>query len=257
MGAARLIHGNGRTLMANKMKTCRRHRLLAILIPGLLVQAATAQSPLAGEEPPASPLPEASYAAAALSGATVYRILPQESVILIRVGRAGLLKRLGHDHVLASEDVQGLVEFRDDPTVSRANLVVPLGKLIVDKPEYRERLGYDTQPSAADVAGTYTNMLKVLEPGLYPWVEVNARIASPDAVRPILNVSITLRGATFEYRLPVDLEIDDKHIFVSGHVTIRHSEFGLKLFAAAAGLLRVADKLEIEFRLVGEAVSPP
>ncbi len=254
MGAAALTRAVGFTMMVT---SCRLHRLLATLIPGLLAHAAIAQTFPAAEEPPAPPLPEASYAAAARSGATVYRILPQESVILVRVGRAGFLKRLGHDHVVASEDVQGLVAFGDDPSVARADLAVPLGKLIVDKPEYRERLGYDTQPSAANVAGTYTNMLNVLEQGLYPWVEVNARIASPDAVRPMLNVAITLHGTTFEYRLAVDLEIDDKRLVVSGCATIRHSDFGLKPFAAAAGLLRVADEIEIEFRLVGDAEVGP
>lgn len=253
MGAAALTRSDGFTMMVSSMKACCLRRLLAILIPGLLAHAAVAQPALAIEETSAPPLPEASYAAAALSGATVYRILPQESVILVRVGRAGFLKRLGHDHVVASEDVRGLVAFGDDPSVARADLAVPLGKLIVDKPEYRERLGYDTQPSAANVAGTYSNMLNVLESELYPWAEVNARIASPDAVRPMLNVAITLHGTTFDYRFPVDLEIDDKRLVVSGRATIKHSEFGLKPFSAAAGLLRVADELEVEFRLVGIA----
>jgi len=221
----------------------------------LLVLAACTQPVPIEDETSRPPLPEASYADAAKSGAAVYRILPQQSLVLLRVGRAGTMRRLGHEHAVASEDVHGLVEINDEPSASRAHVVLPIRSLIVDNPEYRERLDLDTGPSADDVAKTYTNMLRVFEPQLYPWVEAQARLATEAGGQTILAVSIMLHGVSFEYRLPVELEVDAERLVVSGHASINHSEFGVTPFSAAGGLVRVADEIEVEFRLFGQAVS--
>jgi len=73
----------------------------------------------------------------------------------------------------------------------------------------------------------------------------------------MLAVSITLHGASFEYLLPADLEVNAETIKVSGQATLKHSDFGVTPFAAVGGLLRVADELEVEFRLVGRAMPRP
>ena len=226
------------------------------LVPLLVLAACTQPVPFE-DETSRPPMPEASYAAAARAGAGVYRILPQESLLLVRVGRAGWMQRLGHEHAVASEDVQGLVEINDDPSASRAHVVLPIRNLIIDKPEYRERLELDTGPSDDDVAKTYTNMLKVFEPQLYPWVEAQARLATQEGGRRMFAVSITLNGSTFEYLLPVDLEVDAERLVVSGQAMIRHSEFGVTPFSAVGGLVRVADEFWVQFRLVGKAVPSP
>jgi len=223
--------------------------------PVLLFALAACTQPLPMEdETSRPPLPEASYSKALASGAAVYRILPAQSLILVRVGRAGKMQRLGHEHAVASEDVQGLVEINEDPSASRAHIVFPIRNLLVDKPEYRQRLGLDAGPSADNVAKTYTNMLKVFEPQLHPWVKAQARLVTDEGEQLMLAVSITLHGASFEYRLPVDLEVDIDRLVVSGKATLKHSDFGVMPFAAVGGLLRVADELEVEFRLVGRAL---
>jgi len=227
-------------------------RITAMLRWAVLLLLAGCTQPVAiREETSPPPLPEASYAAAARSGAAVYRLLPQESLILVHVGRAGAMQRLGHEHAVASEDVRGFVEWHADASAARADIAFAVRDLIVDKPQYRERLELDTTPSADDVAGTYANMLRVLEPDTYPWVTAQARIAETGAGKPTLAVSVTLHGTTFEYLVPVDLAVDERRIAVTGHATIRHSDFGLSPFSAAGGLLRVADELDIDFHLVG------
>jgi len=221
--------------------------------PVLLLLAGCTQPVAIREETSPPPLPEASYAAAERSGATVYRLSPQDSLILVHVGRAGAMQRLGHEHAVASEDVRGLVEWHEDSSAARADIAFAVRDLIVDKPEYRQRLELDTMPSDDDVAGTYANMLRVLEPDTYPWVSAQARFAETGAGRPTLAVSVTLHGASFEYLVPVDLVVSDRRIVVTGHTTVKHSDFGLSPFSAAGGLLRVADELDIDFHLVGKA----
>ena len=192
--------------------------------------------------------------AAERAGSAVYRILPAESLLLVHVGRGGAMQRLGHEHAVASEDLQGLVAIGAEPATSRADIVFPIRNLVVDRHEYRQRLALDTEPSADDIAGTYTNMLKVLEPELYPWATMQAQIVSMDGNQATLSVSVTLHGSAFEYLLPVELYIDRERVEVSGSTTIRHSDFAIAPFTAAGGLLRVADELGIEFHLVGIAM---
>jgi len=207
------------------------------------------------EESSRAPLPEASYTTAAQSGAAVFRVVPAESLILVHVGRAGRMQRLGHEHAVASEDLQGFVEVADDAGGGRADIAFPLRNLSVDKPDYRERLSLDTGPSDDDIAGTDINMLKVLEPALYPWATIHAGFASGPMERPELAVSVTLHGTAFDYLLPVDLAISDDRLTVSGTATIRHQDFGLEPYSAAGGLLRVADELDIEFHITADRLS--
>jgi len=201
-----------------------------------------------------APLPEASYIEAARAGRDVYRIVPHESLILVRVGRAGRMQRFGHEHAVASEDLQGFVEIGGDLNAARTDLAFPLRNLVVDKPIYRERLQLDTEPSDDDIAGTYTNMLNILEPALYPWAKINAVIVSGPIGQPQLNVSVVLHGTAFELLLPVHLETLGDRLIASGSAVIRHTDFGLDPFSAAGGLLRVADELAVEFRLVGNRI---
>ncbi len=200
------------------------------------------------------PLPVDSYLAAARSGAAVFRIVPAESVILVRIGRDGAMQRLGHDHAVGSIDIAGYVELGDDPSASRADLAFALRNLVVDDPGHREQLGLGDGPSDADIAGTYANMLKVLQPERYPWVTVRARIATERARPHVLNVMVTLHGATVPLQIPIEFSANGGRITVTGSTVITQSAFGLVPFEAAGGLLSVADSLDISFQLVAAAL---
>jgi len=163
------------------------------------------------------------------------------------------MKNLGHDHAVASEDLQGYVAIAADPAASHASLVFPVRNLLVDDAADRERLGLGAGPDADDIAGTYANMLKVLEPALYPWARLDARIVDKDAHQVTLSVSITLHGTTAELLVPVELEVGAGRLTASGHAILHHSDFGMSPYTAAGGLLRVADELDVQFRLVAVA----
>lgn len=195
------------------------------------------------------PLVEA-HVAAVTNAPAIYRIQPAESLVLIAVRRDGRMAHLGHDHAVVSRDVQGFVEIAADPAASRAEIAMPLMNLLVDEPAFRQQLELDTEISDDDRAGTYSNMRKVLEAELYPWVTVTASLASAQATPPELSASITLHGVALEFLVPVQLDITEDRLSVSGRLTIKQSDFGLTPFSAVGGLLQVADELEVQFTLV-------
>jgi polyisoprenoid-binding protein YceI len=223
----------------------------ALATLGLLALLAGCTERIAFErESSDSPIDPAPYARAIDDGAAVYRVDPDASFVLVRVGRAGRMAQLGHEHAVASEDLEGFVAVYDDPARSRASIALPLKELVVDAPAYRERLGLDTEPSADDIAGTYSNMRKTLDAETFPWVEVEARFASADSAE--MAVSLTLHGMRREFVVPVTLATSNDQLAAGGSFAFEHADFGLEPFSAAGGLLRVADRLEVSFQIVAD-----
>lgn len=223
---------------------------LLSLVPTALL-AACAQPEWVPGDTTAPPLPERVYEQAARKGEAVYRVDPQQSRVFMRTGRDGPMKASGHDHVIASADVEGLVLLGSDPGKSRADLRLPLQQLIVDDPGHRERFGLESGLSESAVEGTTRNMQdKVLESGLFPWATVSVQALSIQEMRADLDVSVTVHGTTFDYRVPTTLETGPETLAVAGSMTVSHSDFGLSPFSAAGGLLRVAEDIEVVFDLV-------
>jgi polyisoprenoid-binding protein YceI len=215
--------------------------------------AACAQPEWVPGDTTAPPLPERVYQQAARKGEAVYRVDPQQSRVFLRTGRDGAMKASGHDHVIASADVEGLVLLGSDPGKSRADLRLPLQQLIVDDPAHRERFGLETELPEGAVEGTTRNMQdKVLESGRFPWATVSVQVLAMQETQAELDVSVTVHGTTFDYRVPATLEAGPETLAVSGSMTVSHADFGLTPFSAVGGLLRVAEDIEVVFEIAAE-----
>jgi hypothetical protein len=71
-------------------------------------------------------------------------------------------------------------------------------------------------------------------------------------VAPEIKASITMHDMALEFVMPVQMEINEERLSVSGHLSFGQSDFGLTPFSSAGGLLRVADELQVEFELVAD-----
>jgi hypothetical protein len=220
------------------------------LLPVALLAACAQPPPQIPADAMAPPLPERVYQLAERKGEAVYRVDRERSRIFMRTGRDGPMKAAGHDHVIASADVEGLVLIGADPGESQADLRLPLQQLIVDDRAYRERFGLEPELAESAVAGTTRNMQeKVLESGRFPWVTARVRVLSMEEGQWELDFSVTMHGASFDYRVPAELTVDSETLRVNGSMTIGHADFGLTPFSAAGGLLRVAEDIEIVFEI--------
>ena len=217
--------------------------------------------------PPAASLPAAPVPAPAIQappwqqpGMRVLRIAPQESLLTITVRRGGALARLGHDHVIASRSLQGVVA----PAAGRAAFQFRLDEMSVDEEALRQAAGLTTTPSADAIAGTRHNMLvRVLEAERYPWVRIDARRTGAS---DMLDADITLHGVTRTVRLPVRIAeaADGRRLQASGSLLLKQSDFGIVPFAILGGAMAVQDQMELAFRITarmetsapGSGVSP-
>lgn len=184
------------------------------------------------------------YQTQAQAGHKVLQIDAAQSLITITVRRGGALARLGHDHVLASRTLAGFVA----PHAGRADFHFRLDHMSVDEPALRTAAGLDTQPSAAAIEGTRTNMLtRVLEADSFPVVMLHAeRLGTADSVR----LTVTLHGVTRSVDVPTQITQSDGTLTASGELRLLQTEFGITPMSVMGGAMTVQDPMELQFRIV-------
>ncbi|MDH4107181.1 MAG: YceI family protein [Gammaproteobacteria bacterium] len=197
--------------------------------------------------------PAGRYERAAASGASVYRVDPANSLLQVVAGRAGALARMGHDHLVASRDMQGYVMLSRDGLRVEADILVPLDRMTVDEPELRAAAGFDAEVPASAREGTRTNMLLSLESADYPWAMLAVDTSLPDGIAGAadasIRVTVSLHGVNRELDVPVLVVLDESRIDVESQFTIRQTDFGIEPYSALGGALRVQDELSVSVRL--------
>jgi hypothetical protein len=220
----------------------------------LLVLLTACGQPLAPQAPPLpGPIAAGSadaYRSAALSGAAVYAVDPDASLLAVTVRRGGLMARLGHDHVVASHALTGLAA----PGLGRADVSFRLDQLTVDEPPLLRDAGIATAPSPDAVEGTRRNMLgPALDAQRYPTVTLHAELPADGRLR----VDVTLHGTTRQLELPAAVQVDAAQVTASGTAHLKQTDFGITPFSVGGGLLAVQDELEVHFDIVARRWSPP
>ncbi|WFR77993.1 YceI family protein [Janthinobacterium rivuli] len=232
----------------------RLHLRTVFLLACAMLAACTPLPP--APAPASTPAPPAAMPAPAWQrqGVQLLHIAPEESLLTITVRRGGALARLGHDHVVASRSLQGVVA----PALGRAQFRFRLDAMSVDEASLRQAAGLTTAPSADAIAGTRHNMLvRVLEAERYPWVSIDARRTGD---KEVFEADITLHGVTRTLRLPVRIEqtVDGRRLQASGSLLLKQSDFGIVPFAVLGGAMAVQDQMELAFRITArQEVSAP
>jgi len=225
--------------------------LVSALIAGCVPQPTRAPE-VAGPAP--ADFPSQRYQASAARGEPIFRIDPVRSLVVIEVRRAGSLARLGHDHVVASHEIQGYVA----PNDGQADLYVPLEGMTVDEPSLREEAGFDTVPTESDIAGTRRNMLtRVLEVERYPFAQVAFSNARPTPADDVGDAEIGLHGVTRSARIPLRIESKSDEIVVTGSVALEQSDYGITPLSILGGAIQVADEVRLRFRIVARRCVAP
>ncbi|MDG0971277.1 MAG: YceI family protein [Porticoccaceae bacterium] len=184
---------------------------------------------------------------------SVYKIDPSTSRVLVRVYRGGLMARLGHDHIVASQDLQGYLRVHKNTGACRADFYAPLATLDVDNQKFRAAADLDSTPSEADIIGTRGNMLKSLEQDDYPFVEIHSKNCSPALNGNALVLSITLHGITKTLQLdPISVQSTETTMTVTGDFSILQTDFNIEPFSVMNGLIKVQDKLDLSYSITAK-----
>jgi polyisoprenoid-binding protein YceI len=193
--------------------------------------------------------PADAYRRASERGEPVFSIDPARSRVVIDVRRGGTLARAGHDHVVASHDVHGMVA----PSDARADLYIRLEQLVVDELDVRAESGFDAGIPEAAIAATRTNMLsRVLHADAYPFALIS--VAGVEANRN-LSATITVNGVSRSARIPVEIQMNGEELSVSGALALDQTEFGITPLSLFNGAIEVQNRVDIRFSIYAHRVT--
>jgi hypothetical protein len=184
----------------------------------------------------------------------VYKIDSRASKVVVRVRRGGLMAKLGHDHIVASQQLQGFIYLDQTLGRCRADFFAPLATMEVDNLELRAAAGMDTQPTAADIIATGQNMLKSLEVGDFPFAQLHSRDCGNALVDLLVQIDFSLHGVKRSQLLSVNVDqTKTSELLISGEFSVLQSDYGIQPFSIMNGLIRVEDRLDIAFDLIAKA----
>ncbi len=233
--------------------TLARISLTIVAAMALAACPATSVKPPAAPTPPKAPESPPALRSPDLS-ATRYAVDSARTVVHIHVLRGGALARFGHNHVITSKHVTGLVWTHSVLERSGFDLQFPVAQLIVDDTDARAANGaeFSGEIAAADRDATRTNMLRteVLDAQQHPTIRLQALRVRGSRASPIITTRITIRGVAREVLVPASVVVDGDQLTASGEFELMQTEFGIEPFSVGFGALEVQDRLRVRFGIV-------
>lgn len=188
------------------------------------------------------------------SGEHRYRVDHHSSSIRILVFRDGLLRILGHNHVIRVPELEGeIIADKAHPNHARFRIKIPVRKLDVDVPDDRRQAGagFDSEVGPSAAIATKQNMLgpKVLDANKYPYIQITG-MAGKTAQGVRANSHICIRNHCIDYKIPLEIRRSETAIVATGDLTILQSDHGIVPYSLLGGALRTRDKIRILFTII-------
>ncbi len=189
-------------------------------------------------------------ARSAAAGGTTYVVDPARSEVAIHVGRAGLLKFAGHEHVVLAPGLKGEVQ-ADPSDLGRSSVSLALDATALKVSEAGE--------PPEDVPKVQARMVgpELLDVVHFPSVTFRStKLEGREAAMGIYDLSITgeltLHGVIRSTVLAMRVEVSGDTLMAIGSLVVRHSDFGLTP-VSVAGVVKVKNEIAIDFRIEATA----
>jgi polyisoprenoid-binding protein YceI len=184
-----------------------------------------------------------------------FEIGPENARLLVRTHREGLGARAGHDLVIEATRWAGQVRIEaGEPPGGHLEVRIDTRGL-----EVREGHGGARPLTDKDRLEIKSNIQeKVLHAERDPELRFTAEKVVIEDHHAYLTGDLTIAGQTRPAGLDVDLEPAADGLHARGAVQIRQTDYGIQPYSALMGMLKVADRVEVDFdvRLPSGAISP-
>jgi polyisoprenoid-binding protein YceI len=175
-----------------------------------------------------------------------YRIDPAMSQFTVRVFASGLLSSLGHNPTIGIREYSGEVDFVGD-NLEQASL--------------RLRVHADSFEVTDDVSDKDRRDIEermkqdVLETSRYREIvfessSISATKMGEGFFAANISGNLTLHGATCRQTIIARVVLNGDSLRASGELSVRQTDFGIKLVSVAGGTLKVKDELKVSFDTV-------
>jgi len=181
-------------------------------------------------------------------GDSVVYTLSPASRFEVATGKAGLFGFAGHEHTIRARTVSGRVVYRlDSIAASHVEITVPTDSLEVLTPP-------DTEEIRKVTASMRTEVLDVAN---YPEIRMVSQHVEGTPRHLNLMVALTIKGATREIPIAVDLKFGVDTLLATSTFTVKQTAFGIRPYRGGpAGTVRVADEVTFSIRAVAVRQSP-
>jgi polyisoprenoid-binding protein YceI len=218
------------------------------LWPTLLVLSACATAPREEAPPAAPPAPVQPAPAAPVAPGEAWKVVG--SHLAVRVYRDGTMKKLGHNHLITSDRLEGEIVLREPVTATSFTLRVPLDSLVVDDEAARVEAGGDfaAPVPAQDAEGTRRNMLgeKLLDAARHPVMTLASESISGEPGSYEAKVRVSIAGSEHVVTAPFTVTIEGDALKAHAAFHLVHADVGLVPFTVALGALKVRDDFEVD-----------
>ena len=177
-----------------------------------------------------------------------YSVVESRSTVRVHVGKSGAFSFAGHRHQVDAP-VTGTI--RADP----ASLGTSSVDLRFASAGLRVRPEGEPEGDAPKVQEVMQGA-KVLDIARFPEMRFVSKAVRGQPAGAAYDLAVvgdlTLRDVTRELTVPVRVSVEGNTLTATGRTTLRHDQFGLKPVSAAAGTVKVANELRVEFEIVAE-----
>lgn len=173
-----------------------------------------------------------------------YRIESGRSNFIVKVGAAGLLSSLGHDHTIKIASFTGSVKINPDALdQSSMTMSVRTNSLTV----------IDTGISDSDRKEVQSNMLdKVLEVGQFPTATFNSTKVTGlqrngNDAKLTLEGDLNLHGVQRHIAIPMTVTMSGDQLHARGEIGLKQTDYKIVPFSAGMGSVKVKDEVRLTF----------
>ena len=178
-----------------------------------------------------------------------YGVLSDESRFVVNVGRSGLFKVFGHDHVIRVGSLTGAIEWDDDePEAGRFHLEIDATSLSVAD----DALSDDDRATVQNTMEA--EALAVSEHATIMFVSwrVELERAVSGEYRLEVNGELALRGVRDELSVPLTLTRDGDRLVARAKFVLDSKKWGVPQISALGGSVKTKSELGIELEIVTE-----
>jgi len=223
----------------------------------IVVLVAGCALPPRQEVPPVAPPPRAPAQPSPAAPAEEWKVVA--SRLELRVFRDGPMQKFGHNHLIASDRLEGEIALRQPLTDTSFDLRLPLESLVVDDEQARTAAGgeFAAPVPEKDRDGTRRNMLgdKLLDVANHPVMRLTSEGISGDPGSYRAQVRVSLRGAEHVVEAPFTVTIEGDRLQAHAAFRLTHADVGLEPFTVALGALKVRDDFEVDLALEARPAS--
>lgn len=179
-----------------------------------------------------------------------------KSELVVKVWKTGAAAGLAHDHVVRASKFEGTVSLEDPDRVETLALSIKLdvASLVPDEPDVRKKYGVaNPGPAEADQKKVKENMLgeDQLNAAKFPSIEfATTKFFREESGALQCTGKLTVHGVTKEVVFPVTVKTGDRVMEGDARLRFKTSDYGVKPYSAALGLIKNRDEVELVLHLV-------